>query len=158
MLNAVKLFSSYRSWDCVILSIENNGKLIQLNIKRIWNRMFKVPMSNIYRWSIWWMTRVNDFTSVRNKSNVRRIGFKGSTILPNNIELDIVKWIHDRNSKDLHVSHALVSLHCHSTLTTNCKYSTGWFARFKKRHCLSQRRFTSYSHSPHTLPFDNSPF
>ena len=110
-------------------------------------------MSNIYGW----MTRVNDFTSVRNKSNVRRIGFKGSTILPNNIELDIVKWIHDRNSKDLHVSHALVSLHCHSTLTTNCKYSTGWFARFKKRHCLSQRRFTSYSHSPHTLPFDNSP-
>ena len=64
-------------------------------------------------------------------------------------ELDLLKWIHDRNSNDLSVCHAIVSQYCRTTInTTNCTFTTGWFARFMNRHSLSRRRVTSYSHSP----------
>ena len=83
-----------------------------------------IPLSNIYRW----MSRFSDYSTIRNPSRVRRVGYKGTTMLSITDELYILEWIHDRNLKDFAVSHSIVSLYCRtSIMTTDCKYSTGWF-------------------------------
>ena len=88
-----------------------------------------IPLSNIYRW----MSRMDDYSTVKNTAKVRRIGYKGTTMLSTSQELDLLKWIHDRNSNDLSVCHAIVSHYCRITInTTNCTFTTGWFARFMK--------------------------
>ena len=115
------------------------------------SRLCKIHLSIIYRWR-------NDITrleNVKNKGKVRRIGAGRVPSLTQEIESKLFNWIRDRNDKDLVVNYSLVRDHCVSNYShTGLRFSTGWFACFKKRLGLSLRRVTSYSHRPRNLEQD----
>ena len=64
------------------------------------------------------MSRADDYCTIKNPSKVRRVGYKGNTMLSVNNQLNLLVWIHDRNSKDMVVSHAVVSLYCKNSITS----------------------------------------
>ena len=82
----------------MINSYSIKKKLTVINIaKKIGVKMTHlrtgIPLSNIYRW----MSKLGDYSTIRNPSRIRRVGYKGTTILSLTDELNILDWIHDRN-------------------------------------------------------------
>jgi hypothetical protein len=107
-----------------------------------------VHQSMIYRW----IKDLSKLETIRNNSQVRRIGAGKKTILSLQVEKEILDWIADRNQRDFVVSFKLD--YCLAKYPTcPCKFTTVWFSGFKKRHSLSLRRVTFYSHRPK----DNQP-
>ena len=95
--------------------------------------------SLLYRW----MKRQDEYkvmTATRQRTT-RKIGCGRTPVLQQEAETTIADWIRVQRSNNISLSFATIRERCleiHSSST--CRFSTGWFVGFKKRHGFSLRR------------------
>lgn len=103
-----------------------------------------IHISCIYRW----IPQKSKFEAERNKKS-RKLNCGKKPFLSLECERGIAAWISDRNAKNLNVLYCHVKKYCLETFGDSiCKFTTGWFKRFKDRFGFSRRRVTGYSHRP----------
>ena len=126
-------------------------KLIVINLALEYGVKHTSSMTRIHQSCIYkWIKNRPLFEFISNKST-RRIGAGGKSFLSKQQEQEIRDWIVSRNDQDLVVNYKIVSIYCRDNYSVgDCLFTTGWFARFKKRHDFVLRRVTSYSHKPTT--------
>lgn len=96
-----------------------------------------------------WRRREDEFRCLTKKTTSRKVGSGRTSILGQEAELQLSQWIRDERGKGVMVDYTKVRKYCMSAFPdVQCLYSTGWFAKFRKRNSFSRRRITSHITRP----------